>query len=184
MTRTGVEIEDFDDGERASGRGKDRGKKPPGLPDGSAESPEGKMTGRSPRKLRGFQSIQNRETFGYQPTPSADLPEPQPWVEMMVSGVLESIHGVRDTRQFVRWMTNDVYNAIEARARSVRLRHQTLKKPIPRPVFTLGNIILSMPRDGVVEAAAVVHGPTRVRAVAIRLEGLDHRWMTTSFRML
>lgn len=103
---------------------------------------------------------------------------------MMVSGVLESIHGARDARQFIRWMTDDVYQAVEARAKSVRLRHQALKKPIARPVFTLGNVIVSSPRDGVVEAAAVVHGPTRVRAVAIRLEGLDRRWMTTSFRML
>jgi hypothetical protein len=177
MTTTGIEMEDFDsDDHDGDDDTEDTAEAP--------EVPKKKSPGRSPRKTRGFRSIEHRETFGYQPTPSAELPEPQPWVEMMVSGVLESIHGVRDTRQFVRWMTNDVYNAVEARAKSVRLRHQTLKKPIPRPVFTLGNIVLSTPRDGVVEAAAVVHGPTRVRAVAIRLEGLDHRWMTTSFRML
>jgi hypothetical protein len=58
------------------------------------------------------------------------------------------------------------------------------KNPAPRPVFALGNIIISEPRDGVCEAAAVVHGPTRVRAVALRLEGLDNMWKATSFRML
>lgn len=177
MSQTAIEMEDFDDNEMGGEDAADETTE-------TSTTPKKTPKKRSPRKTRGFRSIEHQETFGYQPTSSAQLPAPQPWVEMMVSGVLESIHGVRDTRQFVRWMTNDVYNAVEARARSVKLRHQTLKKPIPRPVFTLGNIVLSTPRDGVVEAAAVVHGPTRVRAVAIRLEGLDNRWMTTSFRML
>jgi len=30
----------------------------------------------------------------------------------------------------------------------------------------------------------VVHGPARVRAVALRIEGLDQRWQATSFSML
>lgn len=139
---------------------------------------------RSATPTRNYRQVEHSETFTHQPTPSSELPQPEPWIEMMVSGVLESIHGVRDPRQFVRWMTQDVFHAVEARSKSVQLRHQTLKKPIARPVFALGNVVINHPRDGVVEAAAVVHGPTRVRAVAIRMEGLDRRWLTTAFRML
>lgn len=145
-------------------------------PDGPEDTP--------PPKKRTYRHVENRETFGYQPTSTTKLPEPEPWVEMMVCGVLEAIHGIRDPRQFSRWMNLDVYTAVEKRARSVKLRQQTLKQSTPRPVFTLGNVVVGEPRDGVVEAAAVVHGPTRVRAVAIRMEGLDRRWLTTSFRML
>lgn len=136
------------------------------------------------KKRRKYRHVEHRETFGHQPTGSSDLPDPVPWVETMVHGVLESIHGVRDSRQFVRWMTEDVYRAVEARSNSVMQRHAALKKPVQKPVFKLGNVIVDCPRDGVVEASAVVHGPTRVRAVAMRMEGLDHRWLTTSFRML
>jgi hypothetical protein len=38
------------------------------------------------------------------------------------------------------------------------------------------------PADGVAEAAAVVHGPQRTRAVALRLEGMDGRWRVTAFQ--
>jgi hypothetical protein len=159
----------------------------PNDPQGDQKQPEKKKKAEKKKPAnsqRNYRHVEHHETFSHQPTPSSELPPPGPWIEMMVSGVLESIHGVRDARQFVRWMTQDVFSVVEARSKSVLLKHQTLKKPIPRPVFTLGNVVIHEPRDGVVEAAAVVHGPTRVRAVAIRMEGLDRRWLTTSFRML
>jgi hypothetical protein len=159
---------------------------PEGAPGGLAKPPDKKPASKKKAATakRNFRHVEHTETFTHQPTPSSELPLPEPWIEMMVSGVLESIHGVRDARQFARWMTQEVFHAVEARSKSVQLRHQTLKKPIARPVFALGNVVINHPRDGVVEAAAVVHGPTRVRAVAIRMEGLDRRWLTTSFRML
>jgi hypothetical protein len=81
-------------------------------------------------------------------------------------------------------VNQSVYNAIATRATGMKLRSQMTKESVARPVFSLGNIIISEPRDGVCEAAAIVHGPTRVRAVALRLEGLDNTWKATSFRML
>ena len=53
-----------------------------------------------------------------------------------------------------------------------------------RPIFSIGNAIITQPRDGVVEASVIIRGPARVRAVALRLEGLDYRWRATSFSML
>ena len=47
-----------------------------------------------------------------------------------------------------------------------------------QPVLDSNNAI------GVVEAVVVVAGPGRARAVAIRLEGLDHRWRATSLAVL
>jgi hypothetical protein len=40
------------------------------------------------------------------------------------------------------------------------------------------------PRDGVVEATVVIRNPVRVRAVAIRLEGLDRRWRASAVSVL
>jgi hypothetical protein len=37
------------------------------------------------------------------------------------------------------------------------------------------------PADGIAEASVIFALDHRVRAVAMRLEGLDGRWMTTSF---
>lgn len=135
-------------------------------------------------KKRLYRQAKKDELFDYQPTGTSALPPAKQFVEMFVPRVLETIHGLREARGLARVVNPSVYAAIEARAAGVKLRSQLTKEPSPRPVFALGNVIISEPRDGVCEAAAVVHGPTRVRAVALRLEGLDNRWKATSFRML
>jgi hypothetical protein len=146
-------------------------------------------TTRPPRKdnkpkKRQYRRAKKDELFDYQPTGTSSLPPAKQFVEMFVPRVLETIHGLREARTLARIANHSVYSAIEARAAGVKLRSQMTKDPTPRPVFALGNIIISEPRDGVCEAAAIVHGPTRVRAVALRIEGLDNRWKATSFRML
>lgn len=135
------------------------------------------------KKRRNRQSKKD-ELFDYQPTGTQSLPPAKDFVAGFVPKVLETIHGLREVRSLGKQMTHTVYAAIETRAAGVKLRNQVAKEPPPRPVFALGNVIISEPRDGVCEAAAVVHGPTRVRAVALRIEGLDNRWKATSFRML
>jgi hypothetical protein len=137
----------------------------------------------TPKKRRYRQSKKD-ELFDYQPTGTESLPPAKEFVTGFVPKVLETIHGLREVRSLGKQMTHTVYAAIEARAAGVKLRNQVAKEPPPRPVFALGNVVISEPRDGVCEAAAVVHGPTRVRAVALRIEGLDNRWKATSFRML
>lgn len=137
-----------------------------------------------PVKKRRYRQSKKDELFDYQPTGSDALPPAKEFVEMFVPQVLETIHGLREIRTCAKNMNQTVFNAIEARAVSAKLRSQVAKEPSPRPVFALGNVIISEPRDGVCEAAAVVRGPTRVRAVALRLEGLDNMWKATSFRML
>ena len=140
-------------------------------------------TEKTPKKRRS-RPAKKDELFDYQPTGTEALPPAKEFVETFVPQVIETIHGLREIRTFARNMNQTVFNAIESRAKSAKLRSQLAKEPSPRPVFVVGNVITSEPRDGVCEAAAVVHGPTRVRAVALRLEGLDNMWKATSFRML
>jgi hypothetical protein len=133
---------------------------------------------------RKYRHVENSETFGYQPTPSHALPRPEPWLEKIICGVLESIHGVRDPRQFSRWVSRDVFELITARSQSIQRQNQALGKRAPRPQFNLRQLIIGQPRDGVVEASAVVRAPDKIIAVALRMEGVDNRWMTTTFQML
>ena len=155
------------------------------LPQQKKESPSkrGNDNDKTPKKRR-YRQAKKDELFDYQPTGTDALPPAKEFVEMFIPQVLETIHGLREIRTCAKNMNQTVFNAIEARAVSARLRSQVAKKPSPRPVFALGNVIISEPRDGVCEAAAVVRGPTRVRAVALRMEGLDNNWKATSFRML
>jgi hypothetical protein len=164
--------------------GKDaRKNKTPRRGEKGSESQPRRKKNETPKK-RLYRQAKKDELFDYQPTGTNSLPPAREFVTVFVPRVLESIHGLREVRSFARHMNYSVYSAIEARAASVRLRSQLTNEPEPRPVFSVGNVIISEPRDGVCEAAAIVHGPTRVRAVALRLEGLDSMWKATSFRML
>jgi hypothetical protein len=172
---------------------KNAGKNSPEEPDNEKEehsqekeesTTKRRRTTGSSRKKRLYRQAKKDELFDYQPTGTEALPPAKEFVEMFVPKVLETIHGLREVRSIGKQMNNTVFAAIEARAVGVKLRNQLATESAPRPVFALGNVIISEPRDGVCEAAAVVHGPTRVRAVALRIEGLDNMWKATSFRML
>ncbi len=66
---------------------------------------------------------------------------------------------------------------------SARARQAKGRRPV-RPAFSIGSVSIFEPRDGVVEAVVIVRGKARVRAVALRLEGLDSRWRATAINVL
>jgi hypothetical protein len=126
----------------------------------------------------------SEDFFGHQPTPTTALPDPQPLLENLTRCVIEILSGARELEQIARWVSDDVYRhllkrvVISARARQVKGQHAT------RPTFTIGSTTICQPRDGVVEAVVIVRGRARVRAVALRLEGLDKRWRATAINVL
>ncbi|CAN5269881.1 hypothetical protein BH11ACT3_BH11ACT3_22230 [soil metagenome] len=124
------------------------------------------------------------EFFGHQPTSTSALPDPAPLLENLTRCVIEILAGARELEQIARWVNDDVYRhllkrvVISARARGVTGRQAS------RPTFTIGSTTICQPRDGVVEAVVIVRGRARVRAVALRLEGLDSRWRATAINVL
>ncbi len=128
--------------------------------------------------------IAHEEFFDYQPTSTADLPDPRPLVENLTRCVIEILAGARELEQVARWVTDDVYrtlltrSSISARARAAR------GAPVVRPSFSVSEPRMSEPRDGVIEAVTIVTSRARARAVAIRLEGLDRRWRASAIRVL
>ncbi len=124
------------------------------------------------------------EFFGHQPAGRANLPNPQPLLENLTTCVIEILAGARDLNQIARWVTDDVHRNLLKRvvisARARRAKGQT----VTRPNFSIGSTSVCEPRDGVIEAVVIVRGRARTRAVALRLEGLDHRWRATSINVL
>jgi Family of unknown function (DUF6459) len=122
--------------------------------------------------------------FGHQPTSTQHLPDPVPLLENLTRCVIEILAGARELEQIARWVSDDVYRhllkrvVISSRARAAKGQQPT------RPTFTIGSTTVSEPRDGVVEAVIIVRGRARVRAVALRLEGLDSRWRATAINVL
>ncbi|MBB2976302.1 hypothetical protein FHX49_001876 [Microbacterium endophyticum] len=130
------------------------------------------------------QSIRNAEFFAPQPTATADLPDPEPIVRNLAFGVLEVLAGVRESEQLARWMSEDAYRALLVRANLSTRARSARGIPVVRPVHTVLRIRHTAPADGVVESVVIVGGPARTRAIAIRLEGMDHRWRATSLALL
>lgn len=124
------------------------------------------------------------EFFAHQPSPRAALPAPTPLLENLTRCVIEILAGARDLEQISRWVTDDVYRHLLKRVvLSARARQAKGTAPA-RPTFTIGSVSIFEPRDGVVESVVIVRGRARVRAVAIRLEGLDSRWRATAINVL
>lgn len=124
------------------------------------------------------------EYFARQPTPARLLPDPEPVVRVLAVRAIEVISGVRDIQQLARWLGEDAFAVLRRRA-SLAARARGLRGAVAsRPLLRLGEPRMGAPRDGVVEAAVVVHSPGRARAVAVRLEGLDHRWRATALHVL
>ena len=122
--------------------------------------------------------------FGQQPATTRSLPDPQPLLENLTRCVIEILAGARDLEQIARWVDDGVYKTLLKRVvLSAQARQATGRAPT-RPVFAIGSLTVCEPRDGVVEAVVVVRGRARVRAVAIRLEGLDRRWRATAIHVL
>jgi hypothetical protein len=123
-----------------------------------------------------FRSHLDEDDFGPQPTRSALLPEPGPLVPRLAQTVIEVVSGQRPAPQLIRHTAPTVYSVLARQAMVAARRRMAgaQRPPLVRRVR------LCEPADGVVEACAVVVAHGRVRALAMRLEGLDGRWVVTA----
>lgn len=122
--------------------------------------------------------------FAPQRTSSADLPDPETFLRNISRGVLEIFAGVREVDQLARWLTEDAYRKLVTRANLAARARSARGIPAKRPVHQIVSVRHSSPADGIVEGVVIVRGPARTRAVALRLEGMDGRWRTTSLALL
>jgi hypothetical protein len=110
------------------------------------------------------------------PTPSRGLPDPRMLRRGLVQVLVEVMAGHRSATQLLRWTTSDVY---------AKVRAQTLPPPRPgtkptRRLPRVTSIHSGYPADDVVEICAVVAGQYRTQAIALRIEGVNGRWIVTA----
>jgi hypothetical protein len=111
------------------------------------------------------------DDFGPRPTARAALPEPRRWGARLVQAVVEVLAGERPVAQLLRWTTDDVYAQLVGDRRPPRT---SVSRAVVRSIH------VCEPVDGVAEVAATVRQGPRTVAVALRLEGLDGRWLATA----
>jgi hypothetical protein len=132
------------------------------------------------------------EFFGPQPTAARDLPDPQTWVANLAQALVEVMSGTRPAPQVIRWTSPEVYSAV-ARRSAMAARRQAVRHtgggsspglpPRPGRRAVVRRVRICEPADGVVEACAVVVDAGRVRALALRLVGVDRRWLVTELQV-
>ncbi len=110
--------------------------------------------------------------FSPQPTSASELPDIAQWALKFGTSVLEIWAGKRQPAQLARWCHRGIYPDLvkavgsESHVGKIRKLHQT------------------QPLDGICETMITVRFEDRIRALVIRFEGVDHRWLCTCLTLL
>lgn len=123
------------------------------------------------------QDPEAKEYFGPQRTFARDLPEPQLWVTHIAQALVEVMSGARPAPQVIRWTTPEVYSVVARRHAVSGRRAMVVRRALVRRVR------ICQPVDGVVEGCAVVLDNGRIRALAMRLIGVDRRWVVSALQV-
>lgn len=116
--------------------------------------------------------------FGPQATGTAALPDAELWARRLIQATLEVCEGTRSADQLTRWLAPDVRERVARRGLLARRRARRPQRgPLVRALLTCH------PADGVCEVSAVVHTGGRVRALALRMSGVDGRWLVTALEL-
>jgi len=119
----------------------------------------------------------DRRYFEPQRTFSKDLPEPRAWVTSMAQALVEVMSGARPAPQVIRWTTPEVYSVVARRNAFSGRRTSVARRAVVR------RVMICEPADGVLEACAVVVDNGRVRGLAMRVTGVDRRWVVTALQV-
>ena len=95
----------------------------------------------------------------------------------IAQALVEVMSGARPAPQVIRWTTPEVYSVVARRNATSGHRKAVARRALVRRVR------ICEPVDGVVEACAVVVDNGRVRALAMRLTGVDRRWVVTGLQV-
>lgn len=110
--------------------------------------------------------------FAPEPTPLSELPQIERWTQFYLISVLEILAGRRPLHQIARNTHRFIYNSIA---------HQIgMMRELPR----IKSIHRHQPIEGVIEMTTILVFKARVRALVIRFEGVDRRWLCTELELL
>ncbi len=111
---------------------------------------------------------------GFEPIPTSaeDLPELHTWTMKFAVSVVEIWAGRRQPAQLIARCHRHIYLQL--------LKQVGSQKDIGR----IRTIHQSEPLDGICESTVTVRYGDRLRAMVIRFEGIDKRWLCTELRLL
>nr|WP_281496856.1 Rv3235 family protein [Ornithinimicrobium sp. F0845] len=150
---------------------------PPPIPHGHVQ------TAPDPRFIQGALAVDFRreghdQLFGPQSTGRRDLPDPEVWARRLITAIIEAMDGLRPSNQLNRWVDPAIRDRIMRCGIQARQRNQR-----PGGALVVRAMRVCEPVDGVAEVAAVIGYRSRVRALALRMSGVDGRWLITALEI-
>lgn len=124
------------------------------------------------------------EFFGRQPTHTCDLDNPEPLIRNLALAVVETMLGQRNPAQLAPWPDATVLEKLTRFHTAVARRNLHVYGRTPHTPVSLGTIRIDQSVDGITECSIVIHTSRRPRALAMKLEGYDGRWLVTILRLL
>lgn len=106
------------------------------------------------------------------PTSASVLPNIHTWTMKFIVSVVEVWAGRRQPAQLIHWCHRVIYMEL--------LKNSGSQKEIGK----IKSIHQSEPLDGICENTVLVRYGNRLRAVVIRFEGVDGRWLCTALQMI
>lgn len=106
------------------------------------------------------------------PTSASELPELHAWTMKFAVAVLEIWAGRRQPAQLHSWCHRVIYKELERSFGSVK------------SVGRLRSVYQSEPLDGLCESTITVRYGDRLRAMVVRFEGQDGRWLCTALDLI
>lgn len=130
-----------------------------------------------------FDTASDDTLFGPQRTARDDLPDPTWWAGRITHALIEVMTGLRPAPQVVRWTSPEVYAVVARRSALAARRAANPGARTTRHRLSVLRVRVCEPVNGVIEAAVVLQHGSRVRAVALRLEGQDGKWRVTALQI-
>jgi hypothetical protein len=125
-------------------------------------APPAASPARGPRGPASFEAVR---------TPRDELEDPVPRAAMLARALVEVLDGLRPLGQLTRWVRTDVLDVLQPMVAGRRAHDGTT---------AIRRVLVSEPTPGVAEVTAIVQRGARAEALALRLEGLDGRWLVTA----
>jgi hypothetical protein len=106
------------------------------------------------------------------PSPLSELPELSDWVGKYVVSLVEICGGNRPIQQLARWTHRSAYQKL--------LKIMGTWKPLPK----IRKFYISQPLEGIAEVTITLRFDQRVRALVLRFEGVEKRWLCTKIELI
>ena len=103
--------------------------------------------------------------------------EVRAWAARFAQAVTEAVSGLRPTTQLLRWTSHDVFRDLDRRAQLLRRAAGPARRPV-RP--QVRSVHVFRPDERTAEVSVHIRHGHRSRALALRLERRDHRWVCTA----